>query len=296
MNTLRGPFNLQKWIDENRDLLKPPVGNKNLYVEAGDFIVMIVGGPNARKDYHLLRNPVSLGLHGDSFGIVEITKSLTNQLSMVGNPELSEVWLTHAHLGHIEGLGQLGKEALNSREIKLRCSESVMEYILKHPIWEKLIDRKNILFSKFGTNSIIPLKVPHRSKDFDTHAFLLKGKNNILFIPDHDSWLETLDFVGHKNPLELLNKKFDQSQIKTVQEKWKPYNFKDQNIDDFLQNLNIDKTVEISSINGGYSNALKQLNKFIDNGYEDYAKFSSNPSKEASSQLSPYFHSGQISL
>jgi 3-hydroxyanthranilate 3,4-dioxygenase len=46
------PFNLKKWIDENRDLLKPPVSNKNLYVDAGDFIVMIVGGPNARKDYH----------------------------------------------------------------------------------------------------------------------------------------------------------------------------------------------------------------------------------------------------
>lgn len=46
------PFNLFKWIDDNRDLLKPPVSNKNLYVEAGDFIVMIVGGPNARKDYH----------------------------------------------------------------------------------------------------------------------------------------------------------------------------------------------------------------------------------------------------
>jgi len=46
------PFNLQKWIEENRAILKPPINNKNLYKEAGDFIVMIVGGPNARKDYH----------------------------------------------------------------------------------------------------------------------------------------------------------------------------------------------------------------------------------------------------
>jgi 3-hydroxyanthranilate 3,4-dioxygenase len=46
------PFNLQKWIDEHRHELKPPVGNRNLYKDAGDYIVMIVAGPNARKDYH----------------------------------------------------------------------------------------------------------------------------------------------------------------------------------------------------------------------------------------------------
>ena len=49
---IRSPFNLNEWIENNRDILKPPVGNKNLYHEAGDYIVMIVGGPNARKDYH----------------------------------------------------------------------------------------------------------------------------------------------------------------------------------------------------------------------------------------------------
>jgi 3-hydroxyanthranilate 3,4-dioxygenase len=46
------PFNLQNWIEQHRDLLKPPVGNKQIYLDNDDFIVMVVGGPNGRKDYH----------------------------------------------------------------------------------------------------------------------------------------------------------------------------------------------------------------------------------------------------
>ena len=44
-----GALNLQDWVDEHRELLKPPVGNKMVWQD-GELLVMIVGGPNQRKD------------------------------------------------------------------------------------------------------------------------------------------------------------------------------------------------------------------------------------------------------
>ena len=46
------PFNIKKWIEENRHMLKPPVGNVQVWQDS-EFIVMVVGGPNSRKDYHV---------------------------------------------------------------------------------------------------------------------------------------------------------------------------------------------------------------------------------------------------
>ena len=45
-------FNFRRWIDENRSLLKPPVGNKQVFRDS-EFIIMVVGGPNSRKDFHV---------------------------------------------------------------------------------------------------------------------------------------------------------------------------------------------------------------------------------------------------
>ncbi len=46
------PINFKKWIDENRHLLKPPVGNQQIWLNR-EFMVTVVGGPNARSDYHI---------------------------------------------------------------------------------------------------------------------------------------------------------------------------------------------------------------------------------------------------
>jgi 3-hydroxyanthranilate 3,4-dioxygenase len=47
------PFNLWKWIEANKDHLRPPVSNKQLCTDAEDVIVFVSGGPNTRNDFHV---------------------------------------------------------------------------------------------------------------------------------------------------------------------------------------------------------------------------------------------------
>ncbi len=49
---MRQPFNFTQWIESHRAQLKPPVGNKLLF-PVEDFVIMVVGGPNARSDFHV---------------------------------------------------------------------------------------------------------------------------------------------------------------------------------------------------------------------------------------------------
>ena len=52
MSSLGQPFNLNMWINENRDVLRPPVGNKVIWSDS-HMMVMVIGGPNHRNDFHI---------------------------------------------------------------------------------------------------------------------------------------------------------------------------------------------------------------------------------------------------
>src|SRR5213082_3961285 len=53
VTSVQPAINLTGWIEENRDKFKPPVSNRYLY-DGRDFFVMVIKGPNARNDFHLV--------------------------------------------------------------------------------------------------------------------------------------------------------------------------------------------------------------------------------------------------
>ena len=52
MAELLKSFNLQGWIDEHHDMLKPPIGAQSIWQDS-EFLIMVIGGPNARRDFHI---------------------------------------------------------------------------------------------------------------------------------------------------------------------------------------------------------------------------------------------------
>jgi len=116
---IKKPFNLTNWIQENRALLKPPVGNKNLYKDAGDYIVMIVAGPNARKDYHYNETEeLFYQLEGNiEVHIQEDGKKQTMQLGP-GDMYLHPAGIPHSPVRHENSIGLVIERKRDDLEAK----------------------------------------------------------------------------------------------------------------------------------------------------------------------------------
>jgi len=92
---VRVPINFMKWINDNRELLKPPVCNKVVW-EDSEFIIMVVGGPNSRKDYHVdIEEEFFYQIEGDM-----ILKVIENNKPVDIHIKEGEIFLLPANIPH----------------------------------------------------------------------------------------------------------------------------------------------------------------------------------------------------
>lgn len=159
--------------------------------------------------------PVSLGItdKDGAFHLVEASRTLSRQLFVWAKAlqkndgcikvvnQIKSVSLTHLHLGHIDGLGIFGREVMgyDDKSVKLIASEPVIDQLksrsLLDPFSPQVVKDKGKV--EVGRGVTVEFhRVPHREEEVgDTHCIVVRGdERSVLFLPDHDTYNETLQW------------------------------------------------------------------------------------------------------
>jgi pyrroloquinoline quinone biosynthesis protein B len=122
-----------------------------------------------------------------------------DRMKIVG--PISSLSITHLHLGHIDGIGQFGREVMGSpaKSIKLIASSTVIEDLRQKSYLNPFVTEEITSGSKVTLGKGVSLeftRVPHRDEEGgDMHAIIIHGETRrILFLPDHDTYQQTLEF------------------------------------------------------------------------------------------------------
>lgn len=162
----------------------------------------------AWKNDSLKKNVVALALvhpKEKKWWLFEATPDINKQLkffSALTNSTFNYlpdgIFITHAHIGHYTGLMQLGREALNSKEVQVYVLPQMKDFLVKNGPWSQLVSLKNIVLKEINADSTVELiknisvrsfVVPHRDEFSETAGFKILTKNkSYLFIPDIDKW------------------------------------------------------------------------------------------------------------
>lgn len=120
------------------------------------------------------------------------------------------IFLTHAHIGHYAGLMYLGREAMNTRAVKVYAMPKMKLFLENNGPWNQLVKLKNIFINSLEENktiafsssfSVTPFTVPHRDEYSKTIGYLIQGPHkSALFIPDIDKWEK-----WHKSIIEVIH-------------------------------------------------------------------------------------------
>ncbi len=155
---------------------------------------------DARADPAKRRLVASLGLVDPAAGkrfLIDATPDFAEQMERLGGlPD--GVLLTHAHIGHVVGLLQLGREVLGAKRVPVYCTASMAKFLRENRPWSRLVSLENIEIREIAPDRelvltdrlrVTALRVPHRDEDSDTVAFLVRGPDrSLLWLPDIDKW------------------------------------------------------------------------------------------------------------
>jgi pyrroloquinoline quinone biosynthesis protein B len=159
--------------------------------------------------------PACLGLVGERSYLIDATPALPAQARMLPSFPAA-ILLTHAHMGHVAGLWQLGEEAYDARAIPVHAPPGVCAFLEENEPWRRLVRRGNLALAPEPPGSRVILEeglavdsipVPHRGGE--TVAYLVSGpKRRLLYLPDIDAWTIDLEALLARADLALLDGTF----------------------------------------------------------------------------------------
>ncbi len=206
---------VHKPVDENSNRGKPGKPSVSLVILG---TLQDGGAPHAGCRKHcckrLFLHPdkafkvVSLGLAdraNNQTWLFEATPDFAQQAKTLRNlaaPDHKEapdgIFLTHAHIGHYSGLMYLGKEAMNTSEVRVFAMPRMKTFLAQTGPWSQLVSNKNISLAELQDDGDIslsanvrvrPFAVPHRDEYSETVGYIITGPSRkALFIPDIDKW------------------------------------------------------------------------------------------------------------
>jgi pyrroloquinoline quinone biosynthesis protein B len=147
----------------------------------------------------------------------QLLKETTNDFSN----NLAGIFLTHAHIGHYTGLMYLGREAMNSKDIKVYAMPRMKQMLETNAPWSQLVSIKNISLQALANKekvqiseglTVEPFLVPHRDEFSETVGFkIASAGKSLIFIPDIDKWQkwsESLETIVKSNDFVLIDGTF----------------------------------------------------------------------------------------
>ena len=163
----------------------------------------------AMDDPAYKRRAASLGIvfpESGNWHLIDASPDFKEQLVMLQRANglegrvMNSIFLTHAHIGHYPGLMYLGKEAMDTRHVKVHAGPLMKEVLQTHVPWRQLSDLGNIGIDVLSDGipvlldkgvEMVPFDVPHRNEFSETFGFWINGPNKkVVYIPDIDSWEE----------------------------------------------------------------------------------------------------------